>query len=210
MWIGALIYFFVRWLPRRLREKQGGDFKRIPSRRKILEAEMAVRNIGNAYQYIQLADLYFDAGNFDKAITAYKDALSMEEDNPETLWNLSRALERKKEYESAKTYLEKLFAIDKDFGYGDASMLYCRILFATGETDKARKELEAHLEKFTHPEAYVLLAEILLKEGENERARSLLEKVIGDLKVAPKFNFRKNRKWYRKAKALLMRANIRS
>jgi len=180
---GALIYFFVRYLPR-ASVRPPSFLGRWVRRREVLRAEADVRHIGNAYQYVTLGDVLRETGQLARAADAYAQAIAKEPDSAQALWGAASVEMQLGRFEEAKAHLAALMAIDPDYKLGDASLAYGRALLELGELDAARAHLEGHIQRRGDPQANVLLAAVHAERGEPQAARDLLEPLIEDLKPA--------------------------
>jgi hypothetical protein len=199
---GALIYFLARkdWragLPKLAvigRWFSGGELAR---------AEAAVREIGNVQQYIDLAELLRERGEWRRAADNYRRALELDPQSKSALWGAARTAAKLGELAAGRGYLEQLLLLDPGYKFGEGSLEFGRVLVAAGEVDTAREHLIRHLDRWYHPEARVLLAGILIEQGERPEAVRQLELVLEDQRLAPDFSRRQNRKWAWKAKQML-------
>jgi len=189
---GALIYFVVRYLPRS-RIPIPNVFGRWTRRDELWQAEAAVRNIGNAYQYANLGDILLEIGEPDKAAEAFQKALEKEPNNVNALWGAASIAMPQKNYLVAREHLQKLFGLEPNHRFGDASFAYGKVLFELGESDDATQHFKEHLKSWGHPEAYLMLAKLQEQVGENKDARESLETMIARIKGSPPYHFRKNR-----------------
>lgn len=201
--IGAFLYFFIRWLPRR----RGGvsapsGVKRWSQRRELSQLKMASRQIGNAYQFIQLGDKQLELRDFDEALTAYDQALDKEPSNLQALWGAAVCHMHYENWETARKHLTKILDEDPNYKFGDVSQAYGRALLAMGELDAARVHLEKHVQRWRQPESIYLLAETYAQQGEEAKAREQIEALLLDIESSPPAIARKQGTWKSKAKKL--------
>ncbi len=188
---GAIIYFLVRKLPY-INSPFGNYVKRWTNNNKLWMAEAEAKNIGKAYQYIKLGNVYLDMMMFEKAEKAFITALEKEENNLEGLWGLVQIQMGKKDFNSAKKNLDKIVNKQADYKYGEASLALAQTLVELGEIDRAKFRLQEHLRSWGHPEAYIMIANILSKEGDSAEARRLLETMLSRIRGTPYYHYRKN------------------
>ena len=198
---GALLYFFIAYVPR-LKAAPPRALGRWLRRRELQLAESDVRTIGNPKHFVALADLLCETGQGDKAAEAYEQALDKDGANVQALWGIARLETRRGRLEPAQGHLRVLLDIDPDYKFGEASVAYGQILLELGEVAVAREHVRRHLEHRVDPEAKILLATILVQEGEMDEARALLEPLAEDLKGS---RGTVSRYSARKARALLRR-----
>ena len=180
---GALIYFFVRWLPRR-RLRPPRFMGRWVRRREILRAEADARSIGNAHQFVLLGDVLRETGRHERAVEAYGQAIAKEPDSLQALWGAGTAERRLGRLEQARDRLGAVMRLDPDYKFGDASLAYARTLVDLEDYDTARIHLEAHLQRRSDPEATILLASVHAAQDRPAEARALLEPLVTELRAA--------------------------
>jgi len=180
---GAVIYFFVRYLPR-LKVAPPPFLGRWMRRRELWRAEAATRNIGNPHQFVELGDILRETGQFARAAEAYQQALEEDPTNAQALWGVALVEVKTKRLDRARDCLQALLEVDPDYKLGDASLAYARTLLELKDLEAAKAHVEEHLHPSTNPEARILLAAILGEQGEPEKARALLEPLVEDLKPA--------------------------
>ena len=198
----AVLYFIVRWLP-------GGNapvpkgLKRWTRGREIEQLEIAVRQIGNPHQWIQLGDALRDVGRYGEAAEAYDKALAKEADNIQALWGAGVAKLELKQFAAAGEHLGKGLSIKPDYKFGDMSLAYAKAICEQGEIDRAAEQLSQHVNRWRHPEALYLLATLELERGNPAQARSHLEGMLMDIKGSPKAIAKKHFRWKSRAIKLL-------
>jgi hypothetical protein len=198
----AIIYFLMRWLPRN-HIPLPNYFQRWTRKRELWMAEAQAKNIGKAYQYVNLGNLLWDMGIFDKAEIAYQQALEKEADNLQALWGAASIQIKNQKFVSAKEHLHTILKIAPDYKYGDASLMYGETLFTLKEYDPAKIHLEQHVKNWSHPQAYIILAKILFQQNETEAARSYLETMIAKVRGSSYYHFKRNRHFISQAEKLL-------
>jgi hypothetical protein len=200
----AVIYFFMRWIPRsNISLPIPKYFTRWTRRRELWTAQAQAKNIGKAHQYVVLGNLLYDMGIFNEAETAYKQALEKEADNIQALWGAVSIAIKNKQFALAKEHLQIILKIDPDYKYGDASLLYGEMLFNLQELDAAKLHLEKHIKNWSHPNGYMTLAKILSQQGDNQAARDYLETMIIKIKGSSYYHYKNNRSYIGKAEKLL-------
>lgn len=199
---GAVIYFFTRWIPRG-NIPLPNYFSRWTRSRELWTAEAQAKSIGKAHQYVNLGNLLCDMGMFDKAETAYQQALEKEANNLQALWGAAFIDVKNQKFASAKEYLQTLLKTDPDYKYGDASLVYGETLFALQEFEAAKEHLEKHIKNWSHAQAYIMLAKIFTQQGDVEKARNYLETIIIKIKGSSYFHYKRNRHFIGKAEKLL-------
>lgn len=205
---GATFYLIIRWLPQTLSITQA-SVKRKRLKHDLQQAMANVRNIGKAYQYVQLGYVYEALQQTDHALAAYQQALAKEPDNIDALWGSAVIELEYKNSEQAITILQQLMEIRPDFKFGDASLAYGKALFEYGDFNLAQQHLENHLKQWSHPEAALLMAKIQTHQQNTPRACKVLETMITNVQGAPDFHYRKHRQYVVQGQRLLKNLNCR-
>ncbi|MDJ0701987.1 MAG: tetratricopeptide repeat protein [Leptolyngbyaceae cyanobacterium MO_188.B28] len=190
--IGAAIYFVARWLPRSSIPVPA-SLGRWTKRDELWQAEAAAKNIGKPTQFIKLGNILHQIGDLDKAADAYQQALAKEPENLDALWGYSTVEIDRKKLSAARAHLQTLMELKPDFKYGDASVIYGRVLYELGDLEAAKAHLEGHFKSWGSPEAYVLMAKVHHQQGNIPAAREALETMIIKVKGSPPYYYRQNR-----------------
>ena len=157
--IGPFVYFFARYLPGTQAEMPAlGFVKRFTSGRQLAKLEHAAKNIGNAHQWLELADLQREVGKPAEAAQSYRKALQKDGTYLPALWGAAQTELVLKNLPDARGHLQTILNRDFTYKFGDVSLAYGRVLFDLNETDAARTHLVSHLQRWTHPEAHYLMA----------------------------------------------------
>ena len=199
---GAIVYFFVRCLPE-LDFPLARKIQRRVRRDELWNAEAAAANIGNAYQWVILGDIRRELGLYNKAKDAYAQALEQEPDNLKALWDMVETEREQDDFAAAKEHLAQLLKLKPDYEYGNAALLYIKVLLELEEETAAQQLLEENIRVWNKPEAYLLLAQINIKQGETEAAKRHLEKMVSNIRSSPKFHYQRHKHLERKAVKLL-------
>lgn len=199
---GALVYFFVRWLPRQQR-LQKSLFGWMTRGRKLGRLQAAAHHIGNPHQYVELGEALREAGKIDDARVAFQKALEKDARNLPALWGAAQVELTAKDFTAARQHLKTILDADGTYKFGDVSLAYGRVLVELNETPEARTHLEKHLSRWTHPEAIVRLSVILIDQRETATARTRLEGLLLDMQASPRYFIRQNSQWTSQAKKLL-------
>ncbi|KQC14170.1 MAG: hypothetical protein APR63_05980 [Desulfuromonas sp. SDB] len=199
---GALLYFFIR-KPLSLNIKLPSAMRKWFKKNEIELALEDAKNIGNPYQYVKLGELYLEVNETEKANQAFEQALQKDPSDLSALWGMATLSLRNSDFRSAQNYLTKIVNQDPQFNYGEASLSLARSYYHQQLFTQAEQQLNNHLEKWNHPEARVLLAEILINRNKTEQAVRQLNKVIADIKTAPKFYKKKHYQWLSRSKQRL-------
>ncbi|MCG8364079.1 MAG: tetratricopeptide repeat protein [Pseudanabaenales cyanobacterium] len=200
--MGALVYFVARWLPRSS-VPIPASLGRWTKRDELWQAEAAAKNIGKASQYIKLGNILHQIGDLDQAANAYQQALEKEPENLDALWGAGCVEMDRKNLPAAREHLQTLVRVKPEFKYGDASVIYGRVLYELGDLEAAKAHLEEHFKNWGRPEAYVLMAKVQQQQGNISAAREALETMIIKVKGAPSYHYRQNRHFVSQGQRML-------
>lgn len=199
--ISAALYFFLVY--RAAGAATGGfELPGAQSRARIKQLQVQIHNIGNAYHYFQLGDVYFQKGKFAEAEKCYRSALEREPNDIDTRAHLGQCLLRLKRPAEARPLLEAVCRENYKHDFGYSLMAYAETLTALGESEAAYGVWKNVVENHAYARAKVQFAELCLTRNQTDLARTQLSEVIKDDVHAPAFQ-RRERIWVSRAKAVL-------
>jgi hypothetical protein len=167
-------------------------------------AEDGVKYIGKAHQYVLLGNALFDMAEYDRALVAYRGALSREPTCSPALYGCAYIEVGQNDFDVALNHLNLLMKNDPEHKRGEVSLLYGKILCATDKWSLAKIHLERDVKYWGHAESWILLAKIVLyQEGDQVTARNYLNTMLSRLKAAPKFHYEQNRHLAQEAEKML-------
>lgn len=202
--IGALLYFFICWVPRHPNFTPLAPLAKRHQLRDVLwQAEAEVKHIGKAHQYVKLGDVLQQLGETQKAADAYQEALRQDPKHVKALWGAASTACGLKNLPAARDYLATLIQVQPNFSYGEASLAYGQVLFNMDAMEDAIAHLQIHLKEWSHPEAFLLLAQAQHQQGKTTEARETLERMIIKIKSFVPFQYRKNRHFVRRGERML-------
>src|ERR1700744_130720 len=201
---GFAAFFYFLLVYRQAASPTGGfELPGAQSRARIKELQAQIHNIGNAYHYFQLGDVYFQKGKYAEAEKCYRSALEREPDDIDTRAHLGQCLLRLKRPAEAKPLLEAVCRENSRHDFGYSLMAYAETLTALNETDAAFGIWQHVVESHSYARAKVQFAELCLARNQTDLARAQLNDVVKDDVHAPTFQRRQDRVWVRRAKSLL-------
>src|SRR5262245_29301879 len=197
---GALAYIFIEVIPDfgLLRS----SFQVFPRRKRIKELEgMIVDNpsIGN---YEELGDLYLDDGQFVKARECFDRVLAREE-SIDPLYRRGLSALALNDYAAAVADLEKVTARDPKYDYQRAAGLLAHAFAKIGQRDRANALFAEVTETSTLSETQYNYASFLAEIDRAAEAREWAERILRKKATMPDYIRRRERPWFRKARALL-------
>jgi hypothetical protein len=198
--VGALIYIVVEVIPDvgLLR----GAFQVFPRRKRIKELEGLVLDNPSVGNWEELGDLYLDDKQFAKARDCFDKVLSKTE-TIDPFYRRALAKIALNDYAAATADLERVVKIDPKYDYQRAVGILAHAYTKTDQRDKADALFCDTLQTSTLSETQYNYACFLAAEGRRDEARELAEKILRKKATMPDYIRRRERPWFRKAKALL-------
>ncbi|MCA8987066.1 MAG: tetratricopeptide repeat protein [Planctomycetaceae bacterium] len=200
--LGAVAYFFARFLPRASHSANGMTGKRI-SRQDLRRLEIAAEQIGNSYQWVQLGEAQLQRRNISGAEDSFRKAIERDEKNLPAWWGLSECLEKQKQWQEALDCYNFILEQDPDYKFGDVSLARGRALMELGEYAAALTHFQRHVSRWRQPEGLYRLAVCLQYNGDSLQAAETLRSLLMDLEAGPQSIARKNSAWRKRARGML-------
>ena len=201
--LGATIYLLVEALPDLGLLRQ--SFKVFPRRKRIRELEAAVLDNPSAGNYEELADLYMEDGKFAKARTCYDHAISTRTDSPDPFYRRGVCEIELGDFPAGVSDLERVVHADPGYDFHRAKGLLAHAYANTGQPQKAEELFEQATVISTLSETYYNYATFLAGQGRTVEAREWAQKILGKKPTMPGYLRRRERPWFRRANALLLR-----
>jgi hypothetical protein len=200
--VGALIYIFIEVIPDAglLR----GTFQVFPRRKRIRELEGLVLDNPSIGNYEELGDLYLDDQQFTKARECF-DRVLAKSPSIDPFYRRALCEVALNDFAAAAADLEQVVARDPKYDYQRAAGLLAHSLGRTGQRDKAARLFEETLQMSTLSEIQYNYACVLADEGRVEEAREWADRILRKKATMPDYIRRRERPWFRKARALLKR-----
>jgi hypothetical protein len=201
--LGALVYIFVEVIPDAGLLRQ--SFKVFPRRKRIATLEMMVRDNPSAGNYEELADLYMDDGRFPLARASYDKAIAARADTLDPFYRRGVCAVLLGDAAAAIPDLELAVNKDLDYDFHRAAGLLAHAYAMTGQKEKAEALFRRSIVTSTLSETYLNFADLLASEGHNAEARQWAQKVLDKKPTMPDYLRRRERPWFRSARAMLRR-----
>jgi hypothetical protein len=197
---GALAYIFIEVLPDfgLLRS----SFQVFPRRKRIKQLEAMIVDNPSIGNYEELGDLYLDDGEFVKARECFDKVLAREE-SIDPLYRRGLCAIALNDFQAAVADLERVTARDAKYDYQRAAGLQAYALGKIGQRDKASTLFAEVTETSTLSETQYNYASFLAETGRTAEAREWAERILRKKATMPDYIRRRERPWFRKAKALL-------
>jgi hypothetical protein len=200
--LGALVYIVIEVVPDAglLR----GAFQVFPRRKRIKELEAAIFDNPSIGNYEELGDLYLDDGQFARARECFDRVVARSEAiDPRYRRALSEMAVG--DFTAAAADLERVTAQDPKYDYQRAAGLYAQALAKIGEHARAEVLFAEVTQTSTLSETQYNYACFLAGQGRGAEAREWAERVLRKKQTMPEYIRRRERPWFRKARALLKR-----
>ena len=200
---GALFYIVMEVLPDLAMLRQ--SLEGVRRRKRIAHLEALVIDNPAAGNYEELADLYLEEGRFAKARACYDKAISPGADYPDPIYRRAIAAIHLGDFAAAVPDLERVTSRDAKYDFHRALALLAHAYANTGQADKAEALFERATAVSTASETYLHDAAFLAAQQRPAEAREWAERILAKKPTMPRYLQRRERAWFRQARALLKR-----
>ena len=200
---GALVYIVVEMLPDLSLLRQSYDSFGRRKRIRLLEA--LVRENPSPGNYEELAECYLDEKKYAKARESYDKVLARPGDHLDAHYRRAIAELQLGETAAARSDLEQVVNRESKYDSHRAMALLAHASAQTGDTAQATVLFARVTEASTLPETYYNYASFLASQGRLDEARTWAQRIVAHRDAMPLYVRRRERPWFRKAKALLKR-----
>lgn len=201
--LGAAAYILIEVVPDLGLLRQVLDARGRRRRIRLLEA-LVVENPASG-NYEELGDLYLDEQQFARAKACYDRAISPRSTHLDPVYRRGIAEIHLGEFAAAAADLETVTAREPKYDSHRAMALLAHAYANSGQPDRARAVFEEVVQRSTLSETYLNYAAFLRSQNRGAEAREWAEKVLARKQTMPRYLQRRERPWFRKAKALLKR-----
>jgi hypothetical protein len=200
--LGALAYIALEVIPDAglLR----GAFQVFPRRKRIKALEAAILDNPSIGNYEELGDLYLDDRQFARARECF-DRVIAKSDGIDPLYRRALSAIALNDYQAAVGDLAQVVARDPKYDYQRAAGLHAHALAKIGERKKADALFADVTLTSTLSETQYNYACLLAEEGRTADAREWAERILRKRATMPDYIRRRERPWFRSARALLKR-----
>jgi hypothetical protein len=198
--IGAAVYIFAEVIPDAglLR----GTFQGFGRRSRIQALETQILDNPSAGNLEELAELYFDQKNYQKARELLDKAITSRSDSPHAFYLRAKAALGLGDYAAAIPDLEYVVGKDAKFDYYRATALLGDAYARTGDLQRAGIYFAPAAQYSTTPETLYNYANYLKLAGKKEEAREWAQKLAAKKRTLPRYMRRVERPWFGKGRAL--------
>ena len=202
--LGALIYLVAEAVPDigLLRT----SLNAFPRRRRINELERIIIDnpaIGNQEE---LADLYLEEDQFERARELYDRVISPRSDSLDPFYRRGMAELALNDAAAAVADLERVVAKDPKYDLHRAIGLLAHAYAKTGPADRADATFRQATDISTLSETYFNYATFLMEQNRPSEAREWAGKILAKKATMPRYLRRRERPWFRKAAGILKQA----
>jgi hypothetical protein len=202
-WVGALVYICVEVIPDAGLLK--GSFQMFPRRRRIHELEREILDNPSAGNYEELGLLYLDDGDFARARACYDKSISSRTDSIDPFYRRGVAEVELGDFAAAVPDLERAIGEDSDYDFHRGKGLLAWAYAQTRQKEKADAMFREAVRISTISETYYHYALYLESQGRTAEAREWAQKILDKRATMPGYQKRRERSWFRKARAVLAR-----
>ena len=199
--LGALVYIAMEVVPDLALLRQ--SFDSFGRRKRITHLEAVVLQNPSAGNYEELADLYLEEQKYARAKEYYDKAITPRADLPDAVYRRGVAEVHLGDFSSAVRDLEQVTARDPKYDFHRAIALLAHAYANTGEPERAEALFKHATEVSTLSETYLNYADFLIKQNRPSEAREWVERVLAKKPTMPRYLQRRERPWFRRAKAIL-------
>jgi len=200
--VGALIYMALEVVPDAglLR----GSFQVFPRRKRIRELQGLVLDNPSIGNYEELGDLYLDDQQFARARECFDRVLAKSE-SIDPFYRRALCELALQDFPAAAADLQQVIAREPKYDYHRAAGLTAHVLAKLGQREKADALFADVTKTSTLSETEYNYACFLAAEGRASEAREWAERILRKKATMPDYIRRRERPWFRKARALLKR-----
>ena len=183
-----------------------GSFRMFPRRRRIRELEQIVLDNPAVGNLEELADLYLEDGQHQKARTLYDRVVASQPTSLDPFYRRGIAALELGDFAAAAADLDRVVTADARYDFHRAVGLLAHACARAGDAERAAAYFEQAVAISTLSETYCNYAAFLLTQGRRDEAREQAGRVLAKKPTMPRYLRRRERPWFRRAKALLKQA----
>ena len=200
--VGALLYIAIEVVPDAglLR----GAVQVFPRRKRIRELEALIFDNPSIGNYEELGDLYLDDLKYARARECFDRVLAKTQ-SVDPFYRRALCQLALNDFAAAAADLEQVIERDPKYDYLRAAGLRAHALTKIGQGQKAHALFAEILQTSTLSETQYNYACFLAAEGRDAEARQWAEAILRKKATMPDYIRRRERPWFRKARALLKR-----
>ena len=180
-------------------------FDAVGRRKRIRYLEGLVQQNPASGNFEELADLYLEDGQYERARTCYDRAISVRTGHPDPFYRRGIASIHLGDFDGAVRDLESVTAREPKYDSWRALALLAHACGQLGQHQRAEALFEQATEFSTASETYYNYAVFLKERGRMAEAREWAQRILAKKPTMPRYLRRLERPWFSKASALLKR-----
>jgi hypothetical protein len=198
---GALVYIVVEVVPDAplLRNSLRG----VPRRRRMRQLEAIILDNPAVGNLEELADLYLEDRKYARARELYDRVITPRTDSPDPYYRRGIAALELKDFAAAAADLERVVAINPKYDFHRAIGLLAHACAQLGQAERADALFQQATALSTASETYHNYATFLLAQGRKAEAHEWANRILAKKPTMPSYLRRRERPWFRAAKAIL-------
>jgi hypothetical protein len=202
--LGALVYIVAEVIP---------DFDLLPGtlnqfahRRRIRQLEAVILDNPSVGNQEELADLYLEEGKFARARELYDKVISTSRSSSvDPFYRRGLSALEMGDYNAAASDLERVISTDPKYDFHRAMGLLAHAYGRLGQHERADELFKRATAISTLSETYYNYASFLAGQQRATEAREWAQAILAKKPTMPRYLRRRERPWFRKAKALIKR-----
>jgi hypothetical protein len=205
--LGALAYIALEVLPDvgLLR----GSVRVFPRRRRIRELQRIILDNPAVGNLEELADLYLEDGQFAQARELYDKVITPRTTSLDPFYRRALAAIEMGDFQPAVADLSRVVETNPKYDFHRAAGLLAHACAQTGHPDRAEAWFQQATALSTLSETYCNYAAFLLTQSQPAEAREWAQRVLAKKPTMPGYLRRRERPWFRRAKAILKQAGLK-
>jgi len=201
--LGALVYLVLVAVPDR--ELFADSFQVFGRRKRIRDLENAIALNPSAANYEELGGLYLDDAKYARAKECFDKAISSRPDSPDPFYRRGICEVMLGDFAAAVADLERVVRAQPKYDLHRPAGLLAHAYGKVGQADKAEALFQEVTSVSTFSETQYNYAEFLASQNRHAEAREWAQRLLAKKRGMPGFQQRRDRPWFRRAKALLNR-----
>lgn len=199
--LGALVYIVAEIIPDV--DLLRGSLHGFSRRRRMHELEATILDNPSIGNLEELADLYLEEGKLARARELYDKVISARSDLLDPFYRRGLAAVGMEDFDAALADLERVVSIDPKYDFHRAVGLLAHAHGRAGQPERADSLFQQATTISTLSETYYNYASFLAAQQRTSEAREWAQRILAKKPTMPRYLRRRERPWFRKAKALL-------
>lgn len=202
--LGALVYIVAEVIPDAT--LLPGSLNRFSRRRRLHQLEAIILDNPSVGNLEELADLYLEEEKFARARELYDKVLSSSRSNSiDPFYRRGLAALAMDDFTAAVPDLERVVSKEPKYDFYRAMGMLAHAHSRGGQAERAEALFENATSMSTLSETYYNYASFLATQKRTAEAREWAQRILAKRPTMPRYLRRRERPWFRKARALLKR-----